>query len=674
MVDISARSYLSAGMALTAASAIAFTPLVVPDAASPAVTVPHIAAPRIDLAAVVTPAEITALVNNLDVVSGSAAGTVASLAAVRGQTLVGALNSAAAVNNALWDGLIAATDSAILVDVLWALKAASNGGLARLASTVESMSETITLTSGEVADLLTSTLTGSLGTAQHAVATLITNPLSVSSYTGLVNVPVDLAGLALTGGLAAARELGVSAFGLGDTLVRGVTAQITNALAAVNNLIDTAKGVPGSPLVAGLVTAVQAIASAPVTVGVAGVNGLTGALTAAGSTVWTRVTNGAAAAVSTWLGNGVTQGAVQAAINEIGNAPLSPASYTNTLSVLVGAGVTTLNIGVGTVSSLASVPFSASARLTTTGADMMKEFNSSLATAAAGIMQAAGLPSLVYNLPHVMAAGVNGAITVAALATSAGLNGIASAIDLGNTLTGAMPTQRSLTVNVASDAPLAADEVSAESTSSDPAADASETGVTDAKKGDTSDTSAAVEPESIEPPEPEGVTTAEEPAAATDATKSPLAQEVSPSAATTTESGATGGATEDASTDPDAETAVAASTHRGDESVPDETAAPSRESTAADDPATTVPDHRKQPRSEPRAGVDSGLAPASKTDPDRTRDEAGPRTGTTGGGKHTQGNVKNPASVSEIKNRLDKEATEKASNSAFAASESSEAA
>jgi hypothetical protein len=367
-----------------------------------------------------------------------------------------------------------------------------------------------------------------LGTAQHAVAAIIHNPLSVLSYTGLVNVPFDIAGLALNSGIAAARDLGVNAFTLANILVTGVTAQVSNVLAAVNNLTDAAKGVSDIALVDGVLTAVQGIVSAPVTVSVAGVNGLTGALTGAGSTVWTRVTNGAAAAaVTTWLGDGTARGALQTAINTIGAAPLSPAAYTNALSVLVGAGVTTISTTIGTANSLASVPFSTAAKLSTTGADMIKSFNISLATTAAGIMQAAGLPSLVYNLPHVLAAGVNGAVSLAAFTTSAALNGIALSIDRGNTLTGAMPTQRVLTVNAASDsASLTADATSMKSiTNIESAVDTSET-ETATTKTHTDETLSAAKP-----PEPKVNTPADDSAVAPaeelhEAPKTPVAERV----------------------------------------------------------------------------------------------------------------------------------------------------
>jgi hypothetical protein len=54
-MQISVRSYLTAGIALTAASTIALTPLAVPPTA-PQLALPHVSAPEIHLSALITPA------------------------------------------------------------------------------------------------------------------------------------------------------------------------------------------------------------------------------------------------------------------------------------------------------------------------------------------------------------------------------------------------------------------------------------------------------------------------------------------------------------------------------------------------------------------------------------------------------------------------------------------
>ena len=75
---------------------------------------------------------------------------------------------------------------------------------------------------------------------------------------------------------------------------------------------------------------------------------------------------------------------------------------------------------------------------TGTGAAMITSFINDAATATSGILRAVGTPSLVYNLPKVLAAGVNAAIDVAATAVKIGLRTVAGALDLGSTITGAV--------------------------------------------------------------------------------------------------------------------------------------------------------------------------------------------------------------------------------------------
>ncbi|WP_131812716.1 hypothetical protein [Mycolicibacterium peregrinum] len=100
-----------------------------------------------------------------------------------------------------------------------------------------------------------------------------------------------------------------------------------------------AKGaVPGVALLDGVLTAVQGIVSAPVTAALAGVDGVAGTLTSAASRVVSKLAGGASQISATWLGDGTASGALQEAINAIGAAPLSTASYTRALGVVVSAG------------------------------------------------------------------------------------------------------------------------------------------------------------------------------------------------------------------------------------------------------------------------------------------------------------------------------------------------
>lgn len=435
-MEIAPRSYLTTTMALTAAGAIALTPLTIPSTEPANIAVPHAAAPpTIELAAAISPSDIKTLINNLNSAMNSVSTTVTTAIGAPGQTLADALNSAVTLNTTLWDTLITAIDNPTLGDVLKALKATSNGGLTRLATTAGSANTTFTLATGQVTDLLTSTLTGSLSAALQAVAGILNNPLSAAAYTALLTVPLDIAGLTINNALTTAgHDLAPAALRLGTTFVNGITAQITNALSGFNDLLDAVGDNSGNRLIDGALTAVQGIVSAPVTATIAGINGGTSALSNAATTALTRLTTRASAAVTTWIGNGTTPGALQAAIERIGTAPLAPASYADALSILVGAGSTTLTIAAGTAGTLASIPFSTAAKLTTTGADVITAFTSSAATAASGILQMAGQPVFVTGLPHVIAAGVNTAVNLAAFATATSLNAVALALDIGSAI------------------------------------------------------------------------------------------------------------------------------------------------------------------------------------------------------------------------------------------------
>ncbi|WP_342314670.1 hypothetical protein LIX17_25855 (plasmid) [Mycobacterium avium subsp. hominissuis] len=523
-------------LALTTAAALAFTPFMTPlPMAARDLTVPHISTPRLQLTAVINPADIAKLVDNLESAMASASTTVTGLVGAPGQTLTQALTSAVTLNDSLWNGLIAATDNKTLTAILKTLKASAGNGLSDLSKSIDDVNGSIVLTTGQLADLLTSTLTGSLGTALNAVATVINNPLALPSYTGLINAPIDIAGLALTQGIGTVNHLGANVLTVTNTVVTGVTRQVSNALDTFNGLLDASKKLTGIDLVNGLITAVQGIVSAPVAAAVAAVNGASTTITNAATTILDRVTDGASDAVATWIGNGTDPGAIQKVINTIGTAPLSPATYAHAISVLVGAGTSTLTTAAHTVGSLASVPFTAGADITVAAANVFTAFTSGLATAASGILQAAGLPSLVTGIPHAMATTVNLLVKAAATTTAAGLRTIAAALDFGSAITGSLTataapaaTHKTVTLSLTADTTPSTDTTAANTTTGrGPKTAAAEPKTANAAEPtdpaeDTASEAAepTVNPATEESPNP---TPAAEAAAATDATASTAA-------------------------------------------------------------------------------------------------------------------------------------------------------
>jgi hypothetical protein len=480
--SLTAHSPVKPAVAALAASVIALAPLHATGTLPHHAGHPTIVAPNVQLTTVVSQRDIDALVGNLKSSLAGASTTVTALVGLPGQTLQSALTTAVALNDSLWNGLTTATANPVLDDVLKALHTVSSGGLTQLAASVEDAGGTLVLTSEQITELLTSTLTGSLSTALTAVAGVVNDPLNAAKYIALLNSPLSIAGRILNQGITATADLATNGIALGGTFVTAVTAQVTNALDGVNKLIGAAEAIaPGNDLIAGVLTAVQGIVSAPVRVAIAGVNGLTTTVTDAADVVVSRLAGGAQSVVATWLGDGSTGGAVQDIITTIGSAPLSPASYTAALATLVGAGIKTVTTMAHTAGSFASLPFSIGSNLTGTVASMLTSFVTDAATATSGILRAAGLSPLVYGLPKVLAAGVNTAINVAATAVKLGLNTIAGALDLGSTIGGALTPKAVTETALASAASTRQSMVTLSATT----ADADEVSTDDGESGNT---------------------------------------------------------------------------------------------------------------------------------------------------------------------------------------------
>ncbi|MCV7257008.1 hypothetical protein H7J86_33015 [Mycobacterium hackensackense] len=450
-MELSVRPFFKTGIAVTMAGAIALSPVIATGQHPLGVPVhlPQVSVSEVHLAAAISPRDVAALTANLNAALEGAGSTVTALVDNASHTLTSVLSTAAGLNTSLWDQLIAASaGSPTLNAVLVALKAASGGALLQLTNTVGAAGDDIALTTGQVAELLTSTVTGTVGTVAQAVASVVNNPLAASSYIGLLNTPFGVAGLALQAGITGLSQLGTTGLHLANGLVQGVTAQVSNALDAVNNLLDVGKTVTDIALINGTLTAIQGIVSAPVSAIVAGVNGIASAVTNAGVSALEHLAGGANAIVGTWLGSGSTPGAVIKAVSAIGQEPLSLGSYTKAVSILVGAAGSTVGSVVNTATAFASMPFRFAADLTGPGAQVVNSLVSGVATAASGLLRAAGLSPLIAGLPNNLATVVTGAVTVAALATKTTLNAIATAIDVGHAIGGWVTSSKSSAATV----------------------------------------------------------------------------------------------------------------------------------------------------------------------------------------------------------------------------------
>lgn len=428
---------LRTSVAAAAAAAVVVAPLQLAGP-HPQLPAPHIAAPAVHLTGI-TQSDIAALVNNLDGAMRVASSALNGVAATADNTLGGALTATAAVNTAVWSGIIAAAGgpSTPLGALLSPLAASAKGGLAQLNTTVGQVGGTVVLTAGDLTNLLTSVVTGSVSAALNAIANVINNPLNAASYIGLIEAPIGIAGLALQNTVKGIGAVTVGGVQIVGSVITGADNVIKNAVNTANAMIGTATSTTGSDVVAGVITAVQAIVSAPILASLDAISGLTSTTVTALNTTVKAAANGTSSIIGTWLGSGTSNGAIATALNAITAGPLTPQNYATAVSILAGARFTTTATIANTARSLLSMPVNAAASLTTTAAAVLGDLATGMAGAGSGIMRAAGLPSLVYNLPYAAAGTIITAVNVAAGTTSTVLKTLASAIDFANSHTGA---------------------------------------------------------------------------------------------------------------------------------------------------------------------------------------------------------------------------------------------
>lgn len=425
----------TAAVALTAATAVAFAPIALhtplPQHVLPSITVPSI---HLDAAA----DQIQSLKDAVNTELASLDATIATIVGVPGQTLATVLTSAASLNSGFWKSLITASAaSPLLSGALQALEAVSSGGLTQLAGTVTAANADLVLTTKQISSLLTSTITGSAATALLAFAGIATNPLSLSSYVSLLDVPFTIGGGVLSNVITAANDLGANAISLGGTIVTGVTGQIGNIVDAVNTLVNGVKSSIDNNIVDGVITAVQGVVAAPLQAILAGVNGVTNAITGGATSTLGVVATAAEHITHTWLGNGTSNGAIQNIINTIGSAPLSPEAWVAALNTATQAAIGTVTSTATTVvAGLAPIPFTVGAGLVNAAADSVTAFSNGVAEIAAGLLTAVGVPGLLTNTVYGVAGAFNTGIKVAAAALTASLNTVATLIGAATSITG----------------------------------------------------------------------------------------------------------------------------------------------------------------------------------------------------------------------------------------------
>lgn len=421
----------STALALAAATAVtlAFTPAIAPHA--PALHLPTITAPSIHLNALVDPAEVNALQKAVTAELATLDSTVANIVGAPGQTLATALSAASSLSGTFWSALSAAAgNNPLLVAALKGLNTLTTGGLTALASTVTTGNNAIVLSTQQVSTLLTSTLAGAASTAVLALSGAVANPLSLAGLAAIIDAPFTIGGQVLSAAITAAANLGDNAIGVAASFVTTATAQINNVLNAVNDLVSGVGDASGSHLVAGVLTAVQAVVSAPVSALLAGVSGGATALAHAGTTVVNTLAGAAQDLNNIWLGGTTGNGAVQAIIGEIASGPMDVGHYVAVLTTLTQAALATVTKPVTTlVAGTAVVPIRFTADVVDASAHIVSALVTGAAGLAAGLGEAAGLPPALIGTIYTIGKALNASINLGAGVVTAGLNTAASLLD-----------------------------------------------------------------------------------------------------------------------------------------------------------------------------------------------------------------------------------------------------
>lgn len=227
-MELSPRSLLTAGISLTAATAVAFTPLV---SAPPR--------PGISASGVSMP-EVTIADVRLAVTSTQ----IGELAGVPGEALIGVVDTIVRLLDGTFTGLVDATDDPAGAAALTVLKTLSVDAYAKLAENLTLGNAVITSTATVVVDLASDAVTGSLRR--------------------LADGELPAAGRLLVGnGLAIAQAMGDAAFEIVRIAIGEVTFQFTNAVTRLGDLLTTLADASGSPPAQTAVTAVQTVALTP---------------------------------------------------------------------------------------------------------------------------------------------------------------------------------------------------------------------------------------------------------------------------------------------------------------------------------------------------------------------------------------------------------------------------
>ncbi|MGB3483632.1 MAG: hypothetical protein WBB07_15650 [Mycobacterium sp.] len=419
-MQISARSYLTAGVSLTAATAIALTPLAIP-ANDHAVTIPNVTISDIQLT--VTPADIQEFFTNLQTQLSGFNESIADLVSLPGAAVSDVLAITIDLTDNLYASLRGATSNATLIALFDALQASSNTGLGSLLYASEGVTGTVWFTTDDVLNLVSSAITGSLSNVLSAVVAVANNPLTFANYAGLLTSGVASGQLVINNGLGLVETVGNAGFELAQIGVSTVGLQINNVVTTVRDLMDVGAGATGLEIIEAFNTAVQAIVIAPIQLGLDipfWVSDLTFGYRQLG---WDEIFGGLISTTPGDLGVvNILGNSIQGAITSIGSNPLDLTNYVLATGALIAGGFDSFNRTVETTADVAQLPFMLGVDLydPNPGAGAISltsaitGLNTEIAQAISGVLAALNMPESVYNLPLVIAAQYNSVINASA--------------------------------------------------------------------------------------------------------------------------------------------------------------------------------------------------------------------------------------------------------------------
>ncbi|MGB8407146.1 MAG: hypothetical protein WCE30_24105 [Mycobacterium sp.] len=437
--SLALRRPANVAVALTAATAIAFAPMVATQAPPVHLALREVHVSDIHLSAIISDADIKNLVNAVNSGLNQLDSTVANVAGLPGQTLAGALTAASSLTDNFWSPLVAASQSnPLLANVFSALRTVTSGGLTKLAATTAAANGTVTLSTGQVATLLTSTLSGASGTVLYAISNLVNNPLSLLSYTGLINAPVTIVGGVVSNAAAAVSALGTGAISVVGNVVTGATAQVSNLITAANTLVNGVEQTINQQQVNSLITIAQQIVTAPLNASISLVNGATAAIVDTATTTVQVAATAVQRLDNIWLSIGDGNGVIQNVINTIAAGPLSPGSYVNAAGeVITGAAASAAQIGSTIVGGFLPLPFRVSATMVSATAGALNNLADGLAAGTVAALEGAGVSPFFANAVYGLVGAVKTAMSFTAGTITTALNAVAALAATAVSVTGA---------------------------------------------------------------------------------------------------------------------------------------------------------------------------------------------------------------------------------------------